>query len=283
MKKLLKETKAKEPKEPFIPDFNAYGTEFFYEGLKLLDNEKNKEKFIKSIERIIRTSLEYRGYIKYLKTEALLTHCVVMNKLPDEVASSLSIEMHHCPLTLYDLVDIVLQRYLLLEKPFTRISIANEVMDAHYMNQIGIVPMTVTLHQMIHNNCNLVNKNDIFGNYKAFAENYELYLTEDHRSKIEKVETLSDTFIASTRKNYLEVNPELYIERDDSDDDKVLLIDPELTSEFEEEIQYTEETEQEIEYEEIEAPLPKQNALNIKGKGNKPSKKAKLSDEIEEC
>lgn len=261
--KRVQQTKSKEPKDQFLPDFEFYGTEFFYTDLKLLDNDKSKEKFIKTIERIIRTSIEYRGYIKYLKTEALLTQCVVMNKLPAEVAAGLSLEMHHCPLTLYDLVDIILTKYLLLEKPFTRISIANEVMDAHYMNQIGIVPMTITMHQMIHNGCNLVNKNDVFGNYKAFADNYSIYLSEEHRNKIEKIESMSDTYIAASRKSYLEINPTLYIERDDSDDDKVLLIDSSVeedSSESKVEVEIEDDLDDE---EEIIKP---KKPLDIKGK-----------------
>lgn len=218
-------------KEIFIPDFLAYGSEFFYTDLKLMDNEKAKEKFIKTIERHIRTSLEYKSYIKYLKTEALLTQCVVMNMLPEEVAARLSVEMHHCPLTLYDLVDIVLMKYLLLEKPFTRISIANEVMDAHFMNQIGLVPMTVTMHQMIHKGNHLVNKKDLFGDYKKFASHYETFLTDDHRGKIEKVEKLADEFISNVRAMTLSLDKTLFIEQDDSDDDEVTVPETSKTTE----------------------------------------------------
>ena len=199
---------SKTPK--FTPIFSLYGTEGFYETLKLADNEKQKEKFIKSVERIIRTSQEYSQYIRYLKTTAMLTQCSVLNKLPEEVSKALTIEMHHCPLTLYDLVDIILTRQLSIGGDFTRISIANDVMVAHYMNQVGLVPMTKTMHQMIHENVNVVNHRDIFGNFDAFAETYSVFLTEEHQNKIARVKRTPDEVIMNTRRKYMEVNPELY-------------------------------------------------------------------------
>ena len=222
---------SKAPK--FAPSFSLYGNDSFYESLNLLDNEKQKEKFIKTVERIIRTSSEYSQYIRYLKTTAMLTQCSVLNKLPEEVTKALTIEMHHCPLTLYDLVDIILTRQLKIGEDFTRISIANDVMVAHYMNQVGIVPMTKTMHHMIHENVNLVNKNDIFGNYEAFAETYSTFLTEEHHNKINRVLRTPDEVIMNTRKKYMEVNPDLYIPIDHSNFTQIGLIDPEAVEDEE--------------------------------------------------
>lgn len=215
-------------KEFFLPNFDEYGENEFYESLNLLDNEKSKEKFIKSIERIIRTSLEYSAYIRYLKTTVLLTQCSVLNALPEEVSKSLNIEMHHCPLTLYDLVDIILTKHLKLGTNYTRVSIANDVMISHYQNQIGLVPMTKTMHQLIHSGVQVVNKDDIFGDYHAFAEQYSTFLEDEHRSKIERVDSLSRSEIQNTRSRYLQVDPELYLEIDHSDFTTVLL--PERTN-----------------------------------------------------
>ena len=61
----IRVNKAKQKEKRFKPLFNLYRSKSFYNDLELLTNEKNKEKFIKSIERIIRTSIEYRNYIGY--------------------------------------------------------------------------------------------------------------------------------------------------------------------------------------------------------------------------
>ena len=208
-------------KEKIMLPFSIYGHEDYYEPYNLLENQKLKDKFIKNIEKYIRTSFEYKTYIRFLKTEALLTQCVVMNMLPEEVSQRLKIEMHHCPLTLYDLVDIVLNKYLLLQQPYTALSIANEVMDAHFMNQIGIVPMTVTMHQMIHAGKNLVNAKDLFGNYRQFALQYETFIDESHIEKMDNVEALADEFVQSLRGNLLSIDQALYLEHDDEDENSV--------------------------------------------------------------
>jgi hypothetical protein len=202
------------PYSKFQPDFDYYGKPAFYAEMQLLDNEKNKEKFVKSIERAIRTSPEYRNYIKYLKTEALLNYCVLMGAMPEEVAQKLKIEMHHCPITLYDLVDTVLIKYLVLDKPFTRLSIANEVMDAHFMSNIGIVPMTVTAHQMAHKGVKLIKPTDIFGNFHRFLEQYENFVPEETRSKVAGLLALKSEFVETIRENVLTVDEKLFIEDD---------------------------------------------------------------------
>ena len=130
--------------------------------------------------------------------------------------------------------DIILTKHLKLNLPFTRLSIANEVMNVHYMNQVGIVPLTETMHQIIHNGISLVNKKDIFGNYEEFAEQFDVFLSEEHRNKIEKINKLPDALIFNTRNSILEVNPALYLEYDDSADDVVYLKEPEAKDSDEE-------------------------------------------------
>ena len=205
--------------------FSEYQKDTFYDTLNLLENEKQKEKFIKTVEKIVRGSIEYRNYIKYLKTEALNVKCTILNKLPEEVTSSISIEMHHFPFTLYDLTEIILNKYLKNGKPFTRLSIANELMDSHYFNQVGIIPLSVTMHQLAHSNPNILSKNNIFGSYSKFIEEYELYLTEEHENKIDKLENLPEQLIVNTISNYLELDERLLIDYDDTDFDKVDLIE----------------------------------------------------------
>lgn len=214
-------------KQYFEPIFSFYQTDSYYEGLGLLENEKQQEKFIKSIEAIVRTSLEYRSYIKYLKTEALLKKCTILDKLPEEILKSISIEMHHFPFTLYDLVQIILVKHLKNNTGFTRLSIANEVMDSHYLNEVGIVPLSVTMHQLAHSDTRILSKKNIFGKYKKFIDKYGIYASEEQKNKIVKLEKISDTLVSNMINNYLEVDKELYKDLDSTDLDKVHLIEVE--------------------------------------------------------
>lgn len=201
-------------KQKFVPEFSLYGKKDYFEDLNLLNNDKNKEKLIKNIEAIIRTSQEYRNYIRYLKNDAELTYCSLMNILPEDIAKHIKIEMHHFPYTLYDLVDIVLTKALSLGTDYTRLSIANEVMELHFSNQIGLVPLTVTAHQMMHNNHYFLHKEEVFGNYETFFERYKPYLQEEHHDKIIRLRATNKDIAAKRKLEVLTVKPELYIEYD---------------------------------------------------------------------
>ncbi|WP_368880344.1 hypothetical protein [Proteus mirabilis] len=203
--------------DEIVWDFENYHTLSFYEELNLLENDKNKEKFIKIIEKYIRTSMEYRNYIKYLRTEANLNYCDLYDRLPEDVIKSLSIEMHHFPFTLYDLVEVVLQKYLKSNEVFTRLTIANEVMDLHYSNKVGLVPLTVTAHQLMHTTGYFVHKDDVFGNFKAFYDQYIDFMEPDHIGKITRLLTTSRETIDKSKKQFLEVRKEIFIEIDQND------------------------------------------------------------------
>ena len=77
-----------------------------------LVNEKERIKFIKHIEKIIRMSYEYKEYINYLKEEYNMTFCSVYENINRDNIPKVRIEIHHEPFTLYDIVNIVLCRFL---------------------------------------------------------------------------------------------------------------------------------------------------------------------------
>lgn len=289
----IRVNKAKQKEKRFKPLFNLYRSKSFYNDLELLTNEKNKEKFIKSIERIIRTSIEYRNYIGYLRNEVNLTYCTLFDRIPEEVASALKIEMHHMPFTLYDIVDIILTKYLTLDRPFTRFSIANEVMDLHFSNKVGLVPLTVTAHQMMHAGKYFIKNSDVFGKYDAFAQDHKAYLTDEHLEKITRLKNTSEITIENARKNLTAINPELYVEYDEADYDQVLLpeiekidddeevniIDAKKPSSTEGSVNDIEEVEEDDEDDEEEVIIPKKSVKIPKP----PKKKNKsLSEQIEE-
>ena len=197
-----------------------YGNSSFYYNLRLHDDEKEKDKFIKDIERIIRTSLEYKNYIKFLKTEALLKYCSLLNKMPEEITAKLSLEMHHYPFGLYDLVNIILSKHLIERIEFSRLTIANEVMDLHYNIQIGIVPLTVTMHELAHSNSIKLSSDMIFGDYHAFMQEYVEYIPEDKKLEISNMEQKSlfnKDYYAKINSVTLDINPSIFSDDEDED------------------------------------------------------------------
>lgn len=206
----MKETNDKPQLSP--DHFALYGTSGFYATYDLAENEKAKTRFIQGIEQIVRSSYEYSNFIKYLKTEAKLVYCDVLQGIDEETMKNLSLEMHHYPFTLYDITDAVLMKYVLNGRDFTRLSIANEVMDLHYSLQVGLVPLTVTVHQLAHSGGIMVDIDHIFGDYKRFAEEYKLYIadTATARLKVYESKSRNKAWIKNNNRKTLEFNGTLF-------------------------------------------------------------------------
>ena len=99
----------------------------------------------------------------------------------------ISIELHHEPFTLYDIVATVLTKYQEEGLPINDLNIADEVMELHYSNKVGLVPLSKTAHQIIHNSTKLmVPLNMVYGQYSEFLDDYDNYVDDSLYEKLEK-------------------------------------------------------------------------------------------------
>ena len=85
-------------------DGQFFVEEFFTKNI--YSSEENIS-FIKKIESIVRSSREYKIYISHLRNDLNMNRCSFLGNI-DTTTDEVSLEMHHCPLTLFDIVDIVL-------------------------------------------------------------------------------------------------------------------------------------------------------------------------------
>jgi hypothetical protein len=71
--------------------------------------------------------------------------------------------------------------------PINDLYIADEVMNLHYQNMVGLVPLSKSLHQIIHNSDEIIIPlNLVFGDYTGFLREYSDYLDEHILDKIER-------------------------------------------------------------------------------------------------
>lgn len=150
-----------------------------YDGYSIsLETEKSRDKFIKRVERIVRSSMEYRDYVRFLKENIDLTRCLFFPKV-DGTIRGISIEQHHEPFGLYDITNIVLERHLQEGISLTDLLIAEEVIDLHYRNLVGFTPLSKTIHQVITNSKKIiVPLFAVYGNYAKFIEEYDKYIDD---------------------------------------------------------------------------------------------------------
>lgn len=154
----------------------------FSESFYLPEGQPEEYKdFIKKTKATIRRSHEYTLFIAYAKANNNLRRCVFLSNIHDEMAS---IEIHHCPFTLHDIVEIVTETRLNEGHPISTLLIAQEVMALHFADMVGIVPVTITAHQLIHAGKLKVHMNQVFGKVSKFLEAYKSGVKKYHAGKL---------------------------------------------------------------------------------------------------
>lgn len=142
-------------------------------------DEKELGQFISGIERLVRGSPEYKKLVKYIKTEFDLSHCTYLNALNVE---NVTIELHHTPYTLYNIVSIIIQKHLKNQTPFNTFSVALDVIKLHYCNLVGLVSLSKTIHELMHSdNRVFIHRDLIIGNVDQFYALYEEYMDEEQK------------------------------------------------------------------------------------------------------
>jgi len=145
-----------------------YFTDFF--------DDKKLKRFIKGCERMIRSSNEYKTYIGFLKNTVGLKNCSVLGYIDHDNAI---IEFHHYPFTLYDIVQLCVNKHILEEKPFNTFIISRQVLLDHYDNIIGVTPLSTTVHELVHAKQIFVSLNQVYGDLNEFINKYYVALTDE--------------------------------------------------------------------------------------------------------
>lgn len=145
----------------------------------VLMSEKDKIKLIKTIERIVRSSQEYKQYIAFLRKEVDMTMCSFFTNISNKDSRKVSIEIHHEPFTLFDIAQIVLEKWIAENKKINPILIAEEVMKLHYQNKVGLIPLSITVHELVHSGKLFIPLQNVYGDFISFFEEYEPYISND--------------------------------------------------------------------------------------------------------
>lgn len=144
-----------------------------------LKSEKDKTKFIKNCEFLIRGSEEYRDWIDYLKKYKDMDKCAVFQNLNSTEMRKIKLEIHHGPFSLFDIVTIVVNKYIMEDIPLDYFDISEEVMRLHYENKVGLIPLSKTVHKLVHDGKIFIPLQAYYGPAViTFIKEYEEYLGE---------------------------------------------------------------------------------------------------------
>lgn len=159
-----------------------------------LTNPKILQKFLMQIENICRKSRCYKKLIMFLKDQADMNKCSFYKNLNGISTSEIKIHIHHDPLTLYDIVNVIYNKRVQNHESLSEFQIAKEVMYNHYKMMVGLIPLSETVHELVHSGFLFIPTNVIFGYYKNFIQEYEQYIDPGILQILKYNEKVTETY-----------------------------------------------------------------------------------------
>ncbi len=194
--------------ENFISDlksneekFELYSDEYpFKLSLRIKNFADNSEykKFIKTVERMVRMSLEYKEWRNYIIDVLGIDHCMLTNESVDEV----TIEVHHHIPSLYALVSAVTNEFIEKEKDFCTMDVALKIIELHFQNKVGYVTLLKSMHEKFHNGYLRIPINLVKGDYQYILKHYKNYFDEDELDKINYRMAVKESNVSWTKETY---------------------------------------------------------------------------------
>lgn len=162
-----------------------------------IGTDLEKVKLIKRIESIVRSSGEYQDYTFFLRKHMDMDSCAFFHNISKATSSKIRVEIHHSPLTLFDIASIVLERAIAEGDEINDLLLADEVTELHYNNMVGLIPLSKTLHELAHpkeGDPLVIPLYMIFGNYFEFLNKYKAYWENNEAIKLKL-----DKFVEQTK------------------------------------------------------------------------------------
>lgn len=171
-----------------------------------LNDEKEMRKYLFDIERTVRNSYEYRyKWLKYLREYVDMNQCSFYKNVSNIDSSKIKIEIHHDPLSLFDIVTTVFNKRLACHESLEVELVAKEVMYHHFAMSIGVIPLAETVHELVHNHYLFIPTSKVFGNYRKFVDEYGPYMPQDCIDNLKKIEEYTEAYDADEYKQLLQV------------------------------------------------------------------------------
>ena len=157
-------------------------------------SDKEFKKYLQNIEKEVRGSIEYKRAIQYIKNYMGTNESTFMEDIEQRPGGKIHIEQHHSPFTLLDIALIVFNKRYYYKESLDVQQVAKEVTKLHYYLVVGLVPLTKTEHQLVHNRYLFVPADRVLGDYGKFIEYYKEFMTPEQIDTINRIEDYSRTY-----------------------------------------------------------------------------------------
>lgn len=149
------------------------------------------KKFLPTVERVCRNSFEYKRMVMYLRQYMDMHKCAFYDKLDNLESTKVHIEIHHEPLSLFDICRIIYNKRVHFNEPLDEEFVAKEVMYTHYKLQIGLIPLAETVHELVHNQYLFVPTTKVLGKYQEFINAYSPWIPDELQMVLDHIEEMT--------------------------------------------------------------------------------------------
>lgn len=157
-------------------------------------SDKDFKKYIQDVEKEVRGSIEYKRAIRYLKEYMGMNESAFLDGIESSSDNKISIELHHSPFTLFDISLIVFNKRLYYSESLELQATAKEVTKLHYYLVVGLVALTKTEHELVHNSYLFVPSHKVLGDYGKFISYYKNFMSPEQIDLIDRIEEYSLTY-----------------------------------------------------------------------------------------
>lgn len=170
------------------------------EDYDLLD-PKDFKKYLFDIEKECRSSIEYSMMVKYMKENMEMNKCAVYENVNGVDNTKVKVHIHHHPFTLFDIAQIVFKKRCATRESLTVPMVAKEVMYLHYKLLVGLIPLSETVHELVHNMYLFIPIDKVLGNVNTFINMYEPYFELEQHEALQAIYDMSAAYNESMQRN----------------------------------------------------------------------------------
>lgn len=159
-----------------------------------IGNPNDLAKTITKIEKYVRQCYEYKRYIKYIRDSLDINSCFFFNNAKLLPHNKFHIEIHHGPYSLFDITSVIFSKHSLEKGPsnIDFFEIANEVLEVHFNLEVGLIPLSITAHELVHDGSLFIPLDYYFGDFMGFNNHYHEYISPDLIDKLALQRELTD-------------------------------------------------------------------------------------------
>jgi len=151
-----------------------------------------EDSMVSYMERRVRLTIEYRQFFQYMKKTLKVSNCSFYKDYSME--KGFTIELHHNPLTLWEIVKIVANKHYAMNKDDPQYEpwrVEEEVNKLHYAFKVGLTPLNPTAHALVHSGKLTIHPTMVNGNWDGMAREYWEYMDDNTRKKIDDFRELA--------------------------------------------------------------------------------------------